>query len=150
MTPRRRILMALAVVLATAPGLAQVGAYPQLVAPQQVFTAPADGDTVFVLSRAQYARAILAVESLDLADSTITLLERKAGLLGRVIVEQQGIIDVRTEAYVRYRDLWTETDQQLEEAEIKVDKLKRDRWRWSLVSAVVVGVAAFFIGTAVD
>ena len=116
----------------------------------ETFTAPADQDTVFVLSRAQFSRAILAVESLDLADSTITVLETKAALLGKIITEQRGIIDVRNDAYVHYRDLWTETDADLEEAEVKVDKLKRDRWRWSLASAVVAGVTAFLIGSNID
>jgi len=142
------LVAALLLVVEVAP--AQLISYPILLAPRESFTTPANEDTVFVLSRAQFSRAILAVESLDLADSTITVLETKAALLGKIITEQRGIIDVRNEAYIHYRDLWTDTDADLEEAEVKVDKLKRDRWRWSLASAVVVGVTAFLIGSNID
>ena len=146
----RLVILVATLLLMSEVAPAQVISYPVLLAPHTTFTAPADQDTVFVLSRAQFSRAILAVESLDLADSTITVLETKAALLGKIITEQRGIIDVRSEAYDHYRDLWTETDADLEEAEVKVDKLKRDRWRWSLASAVVAGVTAFLIGSNID
>ena len=143
----RAAVLAVGLLLAADLAPAQIISYPILLGPREMFTAPADQDTVFVLSRDQFSRAILAAESLGLADSTITVLETKAALLGKIITEQRGIIDVRSEAYSHYRDLWDETDRDLEEAEVRVDKLERDRWRWSLVSAVVAGVTAFLIGS---
>ncbi len=119
-------------------------------APRESYTVPAESDTVFVLSRDIFVDLLIRAESLALADSSIIVLEKKAALLGEIITEQQGIIDVRTEAYAHYRDLWTTTDRDLEEAEVKVDRYKRDRWRWAVISALVLGVTGFAIGSAVN
>lgn len=146
----RLTLVAACLTLAAGATQAQTIRYPRVLAPLQSFTVPAGTDTVFVISRAQMEAATVKAESLVLADSTITVLERKAALLGEIIGEQQGIIDVRTEAYTHYRDLWAETDRDLEEAEVKVDKYRRSRLRWALVSAAVVGLTGFLIGSAVN
>ncbi len=146
----RTIFITAAMLLVGTLAQAQAVVYPVLLLPRETFQVPAESDTVFVISRAQMEASLLKAESLAVADSTVAALERKAALLGETVTEQQGIIDTQTGAYEHYRDLWAETDHDLEEAEVKVDKYKRDRWRWSIISAVVLGLTGFAIGSAVN
>jgi len=149
--PHRRPVALAAVALALLiPHLAAAQEFPQRLAPGETYRAPADSGSLFVLTRAQFEKAVTAAESLALCDSATAVRDSQITLLELMAQEQRGTIGELQTGYEHYRDLWTACDEDLEEVEVELDRAQRSVWKWSLLSAVVVGTAAFFVGLGID
>lgn len=110
----------------------------------RTFEVPRGFDYVWLLTHSQYKEAVKQGRKLELADSINVLLELKNEKLQDVIAEKDSIITLSQRGYHHYRDLWQQTDRELEEAEIKAAK----RWRFAVVGFMVGAGAAALTGAA--
>ena len=106
------------------------------------FVFPASSDTFWVFKHGQYLKALGNAEKLEISDSLLVLYKRKLDLNGDILQLRQSMIDSITFGYNHYKDLWRETDEKLEAAEIRAAQ----RWTFfnvgfilgTLTSAIVI------------
>lgn len=115
--------------------------FPVPVLPGERFTVPTNLDTLWLLRNSQFKRAVKIAKKAEIDSATAALLEQKTVLLNEILVEKDSLIALNRKGYIHYRDLWEKTDRELEEVEVKNDKLKRSRMMFALVGAVLGAVA---------
>ncbi len=108
--------------------------------PGQTQTITAERDTLMVVKYSEMKEAIKASKHLEIADTMIILLEEKTERLKQIINEKDSIIALNREGYIHYRDLWETTDLELEEAQIRIEELKRSRLKTGIMSGLLTGV----------
>lgn len=112
-----------------------------IIPPGQTRTITAEDEALMVVPRSQLSRALQHSLELELADSTIWLLQKKCDLLQQVINRQKEVIRLQDEGYRHYRKLWEETDRRLETAELENVKW-RQRWTITVLSGLTVSTVA--------
>lgn len=99
-------------------------------------------DVYWILTENQFKNAVTKAKELQLAEEKTALLEEKIQQLEAVHTEEQSKSETSLEGYEHYKTLWEESDQKLEETELKVVSLKRSR----LVVSIITGLAGFLGG----
>lgn len=150
-TRRWGILFALCVLLSTGQLFAQAtkSQYPKYILGGMTVRVPETLDTLWVLKHSQYKKAIEIARLHELDTATIELLKRKFGLQQEVSAQKDSLIVLYKEGYFHYRDLWQETDEKLEEAEVKASK----RWtffQWGFVTGAIATAVTAALVAGVD
>ncbi len=117
--------------------------YPKALKPSESFTAV--DSTFVVLTEKQFDNAIINAMKVLKADSLIKSHELTRVKLDSIItLKDSTIFDYRT-GYDRYRIKWEGVHEELEEAEVKILKLRR----WTLFSGVLGVGAGVLLGVLV-
>lgn len=117
---------------------------PVTIAPGKTKQVTAGNETLVVVPISEIRKAVAESKKVEISDSMIALLHKKTILLNRVISEKDSIIVLNRMGYERYVALWEENSSQLEEAEVRIEDLKRSRFMTGfyslLAGAAIVGI----------
>ena len=129
------------ILMLTLPVLAQgqVTDFPYPLKPGELFRGSAEVDSLFwVLKSSQYDKTISNLENYK---KSVEILETKAGKLEEIIANKDSSISDFKVEKDRLVKKWEETHMKLEDAKVKILKLKR----WTIISGVI-GVGGVLLG----
>ncbi len=117
---------------------------PVTISPGKTKQVTAGNETLVVVPISEIRKAVAESKKVEISDSMIALLNKKTILLNQVISEKDSIIVLNRMGYERYVSLWEENSSQLEEAEVRIEDLKRSRFMTGfysmLAGAAIVGI----------
>ncbi|MGH1365413.1 MAG: hypothetical protein ACRBF0_17760 [Calditrichia bacterium] len=121
-----------------------LGQEPVTIAPGKTKQVTAGGETLVVVPISEIRKAISESKKVEISDSMIALLHKKSMMLNQVISEKDSIIVLNRMGYERYLALWEKDSAKLEDAEVRIEDLKRSRFMTGfyslLAGAAVVGI----------